>query len=146
LDRSAPHRIGHLSAKTRDKVTFRRCQIVLRKARGEDRTGIAQAAHFLGESFHSLRGAEPAVGPDVKALEGNVPVRAMGERGMPKFGQLHAPFEAVGRLQQIPAINQYRYSLHVSCSSEVVRIAIVGIQMSFCCPRPLGPVQSQILL
>src|SRR5512147_2274464 len=36
-------RIQHLSDKTRDKVTFRRCQIVLRAARGESARTLAQA-------------------------------------------------------------------------------------------------------
>jgi hypothetical protein len=79
-------------------------------------------------------------------LEGNVSVRAVSERGVREFGQVHAPFEAIRCLQEIPTINQYRYSLHVSCSSEIVGTAIADVQMSICRSRPLWAVQSQILL
>jgi hypothetical protein len=94
---------------------------------------VAEAAHFISQMFHSLRRAEPAAGADVKALEGHVSVRVVIERGVREFGQVHTPLQTIRCLQEIPTINQYRYSLHVSRSSEIVWIAIAGMDVSFCC-------------
>jgi hypothetical protein len=80
-----------------------------------------------------LCGAEPAIGADVETLEGNISVGAVSERRVHKFGQVHATLEAIRCLQQTPTIHQYRYSLHVSCSSEIVWIAIAGADVNpFC--------------
>jgi len=74
---------------------------------------VAQAPRFLGESFHTLRGAKATVGADVETLEGNVSVGAVSERPVRKFSQVHAPLEAIGCLQEIPTIHQYCDSLYV---------------------------------
>jgi len=40
-------------------------------------------------------------------------------------------FKVVSRLREISTVTQYRNSLHVSCSSEVVWIAIADVRMNF---------------
>jgi hypothetical protein len=60
--------------------------------------------------------AEATVGADVETLKGDISVGAVCERCVRKFSEVRAPLEAIRCVQQIPTINQYCDSLHVSFS------------------------------
>jgi len=64
---------------------------------------VTLAPHFLGESFHPLRGAKAAVGADVETREGDISVGAVSERRVREFGQVCAPLEAIRCLHVVVA-------------------------------------------